>query len=104
MKKIGIIGGLSWESTAEYYRLINQEIKSRCGSLHSAKIIIDSLDQFETFECQKSGNWNGAAEILGAAAKSLELAGADCILIATNTMHKIIDEVRIGISIPFLPL
>jgi len=102
MKKIGIIGGLSWESTAEYYRLINQEIKRREKGLHSAKIIIESLDQFETFQLQKSGDWKGAAKLLRNAAVNLEVAGAECILIATNTMHKIIDEVKEGIGIPFI--
>jgi len=100
MKTIGIIGGLSWESTTEYYRLINQEIKSRFGGLHSAKVIINSLDQFETFECQKKGDWLGAANILKLAAKSLEDAGANCILIATNTMHKVFDEVQSAVKVP----
>ena len=102
MKKIGIIGGLSWESTAEYYRLINQEIKKREQGLHSAKVIIESLDQFETFQFQKTGNWAGAANILRNAAINLEAAGAECILIATNTMHKIIEDVKKGIGVPFI--
>lgn len=90
MKTIGIIGGMSWESTTTYYQLINQEIKKRLGGLHSAKIILVSVDFHEIEQCQSSGDWERAGEILAQAAQSLQKAGADFIVIATNTMHKVV--------------
>ena len=88
MKTIGLIGGMSWESTVTYYQVINETIKKELGGLHSAKIILYSVDFAEIEECQSKGEWERSAEILGEAAQALETAGADFILICTNTMHK----------------
>ena len=87
MKTIGMIGGMSWESTAIYYREINEGIKAKTGSLHSAKIILNSLDFQEIERLQHSENWAETANILKGAAKSVERAGADFLIICTNTMH-----------------
>ncbi len=92
MKTIGFIGGMSWESTSEYYRIINEEIKERLGGLHSAKCLINSVDFEEIERCQSSGDWDGAGEILGNAAYSLQKGGADFIIICTNTMHKVVEK------------
>ncbi|NLO98092.1 MAG: aspartate/glutamate racemase family protein [Peptococcaceae bacterium] len=102
MKTIGLIGGMSWESSAEYYRLINEEVKQRLGGLHSAKCVLYSVD-FEEIEIyQRKGEWEKAARILTDAASRLQLAGADFIIICTNTMHKVADEIQAGIKIPIL--
>ncbi|MCU5372744.1 MULTISPECIES: aspartate/glutamate racemase family protein [Bacillus cereus group] len=102
MKTIGLIGGMSWESTAEYYRIINEEIKKRLGGLHSAKCIINSVDFEEIERFQSNGDWNGAGEVLGNAAYSLQMGGADFIIICTNTMHKVIEKIKKNIHIPVL--
>ncbi len=102
MKTIGLIGGMSWESTSEYYRIINEEIKERLGGLHSAKCLINSVDFEEIERCQSSGDWDGAGEILGNAAYSLQKGGADFIIICTNTMHKVVGKVKAKIDIPVL--
>jgi len=102
MKSIGLIGGMSWESSSEYYRIINEEVKQRLGGLHSAKCVLYSVDFEEIEICQKNGEWEKAAQILVDAAKGLEAAGADFIVICTNTMHKVADEIQTGISIPLL--
>ena len=94
MKTIGLIGGMSWESTSEYYRIINEEIKERLGGLHSAKCLINSVDFEEIERCQSSGDWDGAGEILGNAAYSLQKGGADFIIICTNTMHKVVEKIK----------
>lgn len=99
---IGLIGGMSWESTAEYYRIINEEIKSRLGGLHSAKCLINSVDFEEIEGFQSSGDWDSAGEILGNAAYSLQMGGADFIIICTNTMHKVIEKIKENIHIPVL--
>ena len=97
-----MIGGMSWESSLLYYRLINQGINRRLGGLHSAKLLMLSVD-FEPLErLQHAGDWGGAAEVLVDAARRLETAGADCILIATNTMHQVADAVDGAVSIPLL--
>ena len=102
MKTIGLLGGMSWESTAGYYREVNQGIKNKLGGLHSAKIAMVSVD-FEPIEkLQMSGDWDGAAEILVQAAKGIEAAGADFLLICTNTMHKVAPQIEEAISIPIL--
>ncbi|MBQ4851416.1 aspartate/glutamate racemase family protein [Pseudoalteromonas sp. MMG012] len=102
MKTLGLIGGMSWESTVSYYRLINQGIKSKLGGLHSGKIILNSVDfaQIEAF--QQSGDWQKSAEVLKSSALSLEAAGAQCIMICTNTMHKVADEVASVVALPLL--
>ena len=102
MKTIGFIGGMSWESTSEYYRIINEEIKERLGGLHSAKCLINSVDFEEIERCQSSGDWDGAGEILGNAAYSLQKGGADFIIICTNTMHKVVEKIKEKIDIPVL--
>ena len=102
LKTIGMIGGMSWESSAEYYRYINEEIKRRLGGLHSAKIILFSVDFDEIEKCQSENKWDEAGRILGEAASSLEKAGADFIVICTNTMHKVMDSISRNITIPVL--
>lgn len=102
MKTMGLIGGMSWESTTEYYKVINQTVKKELGGLHSAKCLMYSVDFQEIEECQSNGNWNKSGEILAKAALALEKAGADFIVICTNTMHKVIDLVKKSIHIPIL--
>ena len=102
MKTIGLIGGMSWESTVTYYKIINETVKEKLGGLHSAKCILYSVDFHEIEECQANGNWKKSGEILGEAANNLEKAGADFIVICTNTMHKVINQIKEKISIPIL--
>lgn len=102
MKTIGLIGGMSWESSAEYYRIINQLIKTKLGELHSAKIIMYSVDFAEIEKYQSDGEWEKAGEILAHAAKSLENGGADFIVLCTNTMHKVATDIEQAIKIPML--
>ena len=101
MKTIGLIGGMSWESTSEYYRIINEEIKERLGGLHSAKCLINSVDFEEIERCQSSGDWDGAGEILGMRHIHYK-RGADFIIICTNTMHKVVGKIKEKIDIPVL--
>ena len=102
LKIIGLIGGMSWESTVTYYKIINETVKEKLGGLHSAKCILYSIDFQEIEECQANGNWEKSGEILGEAANNLEKAGADFIVICTNTMHKVINQIKGKISIPIL--
>ena len=102
LKIIGLIGGMSWESTVTYYKIINETIKEKLGGLHSAKCILYSVDFQEIEECQANGNWKKSGEILGEAANNLEKAGADFIVICTNTMHKVVNQIKEKISIPIL--
>jgi len=102
IKTIGLIGGMSWESTITYYQVLNETIKQALGGLHSAKCILYSVDFEEIEKCQANGDWNRSAEILSDAAQSLEKAGADYIVICTNTMHKVADEIKKHIHIPIL--
>ena len=102
MKVIGLIGGMSWESTAEYYRIINQTVKERLGGLHSARILLYSVDFSEIASLQTEGRWAEATEFMCDAAQRLERGGADCVLICTNTMHKMAPEVQGCITIPLL--
>lgn len=102
MKTIGLIGGMSWESSLEYYRLINETTKARLGGLHSAKCIMYSVDFAEIEAFQHQNRWEDATQILIAAAKSIERAGADFILICTNTMHKLAPEVQEQVYIPLV--
>lgn len=88
MKTIGLIGGMSWESSLEYYRIINEFVRDKLGALHSAKIVMYSFDFAEIAALQHEGNWNAAAELIIGAARRLEKAGADVLVICTNTMHK----------------
>lgn len=102
MKTIGIIGGMSPESTATYYTQINRLVNARLGGNHSAKILLHSLEFEEIVQKQKSGDWQGAGEILAQSALNLQNAGADAIVLATNTMHKVADSIQAAISVPFL--
>ncbi len=102
MKTIGLIGGMSWESSLEYYRLINQEVKARLGGLHSARCLLFSLDFKEIERCQQQGDWDGAAQILASAAQSLASGGADCIVICTNTMHRVAPQVAKSVTLPLI--
>ena len=102
LKIIGLIGGMSWESTVTYYKIINEVIKEKLGGLHSAKCVLYSVDFQEIEECQANGNWEKSGEILGEAAYNLEKAGADFIVICTNTMHKVVNQIKEKISIPIL--
>lgn len=102
MKTIGLIGGMSWESTITYYEILNKEIATRLGGLHSAKIIMYNVDFSELEENMSKGKWDDNASILSEAAKTLEDAGADFIVIATNTMHKLVPQIEKHIKIPVL--
>lgn len=102
MKTIGLIGGMSWESSVEYYRIINEEVKNRLGGLHSAKCLLYSVDFAEIERYQSEGDWERAGKTLGEVASSLENAGAELIVICTNTMHKVIDYIEAKITIPIL--
>ncbi|MBC3767056.1 aspartate/glutamate racemase family protein [Neptunicella marina] len=102
MKTIGLIGGMSWESSLHYYRLINQQVKQQLGGLHSARVILNSLDFAPIEQLQREQNWDAMALILVDMAESLQKAGADCVLICTNTMHKVAVQVADAVSIPLL--
>ena len=102
VKTIGLIGGMSWESSIEYYRIINEAVKERLGGLHSAKCIMHSVDFAEVEPLQHEGRWEEAARHMVRAAQSVEAAGADFLVLCTNTMHKTADEIERQISIPLL--
>ncbi len=102
MKTIGLLGGMSWESTVTYYQIINQTVKEKLGGLHSAKILLYSVDFAEIEACQANGDWDKSARLLAQAAENLEQAGADFILICTNTMHKVAPQVQRHIHVPIL--
>lgn len=102
MKTIGMIGGMSWESTVTYYQVINETVKEKLGGFHSAKCLLYSVDFHEIEECQNRGDWERSADILAEAAASLEKGGADFIVICTNTMHKVAGRIQERISIPIL--
>jgi len=102
VKTIGLIGGMSWESSSEYYRIINETTKAKLGGLHSARCILYSVDFAEIETLQRQDRWQEAAQIMAAAGQSLERAGADFVVLCTNTMHKLADEIQASIHIPFL--
>lgn len=102
MKTIGLIGGMSWESTAHYYRVINQEAAARLGGLHSAPLIVHSVDFAPIAEMQAAGDWGSAGRQLAEIARGLEAAGAEVIGLATNTMHIVADQIIDAISVPFV--
>jgi aspartate racemase len=102
MKTIGLIGGMSWESSIEYYRLVNQGIKARLGGLHSARCVMVSVDFAEVETLQHAGRWDELGQAMVAAAQSLERSGASFIVLCTNTMHKLAGVIEAGVSIPFL--
>lgn len=102
MKTIGLIGGMSWESTVSYYQIINETVKNMLGGLHSAKCVLYSVDFKEIEDCQAKGEWEKSGDILADASVSLEKAGADFIIICTNTMHKVVEQIQSKISIPIV--
>ena len=101
MRTIGLIGGMSWESTVPYYRVINETVRERLGGLHSAKIILYSVDFHDIERLQHAGDWPEAGRRLAQAARSLELAGADCLVLCTNTMHRVAPAIEEAVAIPF---
>jgi len=102
MKTIGLIGGMSWESTAHYYQSINEGVKQRLGGLHSAQIVLYSVDFHDIERLQHAGKWDEAGACLAQAARSLEAAGADFLVLCTNTMHKVVPAIEAAVKIPFL--
>lgn len=100
MKTIGLIGGMSWESTVPYYRIINETVRARLGGLHSAKLVLYSVDFHEIEQLQHSGAWDEAGRMLAQAGRSLQAAGADFLVLCTNTMHKVADAIESTVSIP----
>lgn len=102
MKTIGLIGGMSWESSLEYYRIINEAVKAALGGLHSARCILYSVDFAEIEVLQQEGRWQEAGDLLAAAGQSLQRAGAEGLVLCTNTMHKLADGIEAGVSIPLL--
>lgn len=102
MKTIGLLGGMSWESTQPYYRVINETVRDRLGGLHSARIALYSFDFAEVAALQAAGEWEACARLLGNAARGLAAAGAECVAICTNTMHKLADEVEAACGLPLL--
>lgn len=102
MKILGLIGGMSWESTVPYYRHINQAVQARLGGLHSAKIVLYSVDFHEVEQLQHAGDWDAAGKLLARAALALESAGADGLVLCTNTMHKVADAIEAAVRVPLL--
>ena len=104
MKTIGLLGGMSWESTQTYYRLINEGVKAKLGGLHSAKLVLVSVDFAEIKALQYQGDWDAAGAALATAAQQVEAAGADLLLLCTNTMHKVAPQIEAALKIPLLHL
>lgn len=102
MRTIGLIGGMSWESSAEYYRLINQQVRDRLGPLRSATLLMYSVDFGPVEQAQHAGRWEDAAAILVDAARRLEAGGAECVVLCTNTMHLVAEQIQAAVSVPFL--
>ena len=102
MKRIGLLGGMSWESSIEYYRFVNEEVRERLGGLHSADCLLRSVDFSPIEELQREGRWNEAGELLAREAAALAAAGAEILVLCTNTMHKVAEQVAEAIEIPFV--
>ncbi|WP_322051437.1 aspartate/glutamate racemase family protein [Paraburkholderia bannensis] len=102
MKIIGVIGGMSWESSAEYYRLLNSQMKARLGGHHNARSLMATVDFAQIEELQRAGDWEALGVLMAQAAQQLERGGADIVLLATNTMHRVCASIEAAISIPFL--
>ena len=102
MKRIGLLGGMSWESSAEYYRLANEEIRARCGGLHSADLLLRSIDFSDIEPLQRAGRWDQAGARLAAEARALQDAGAELLVLCTNTMHKVADAISQAVEIPLV--
>ncbi|NHC45212.1 aspartate/glutamate racemase family protein [Motilibacter aurantiacus] len=101
---VGLLGGMSWESSAEYYRLLNELVRERLGGLHSARVVLASVDFADIERLQAAGEWDEAGEVLAGLAKGVEAAGAEILLLCTNTMHKVADQVQAAVGIPLLHL
>lgn len=104
MRTIGLLGGMSWESTATYYRLANEQVRDRLGGLHSASLLLRSLDFADIEELQARGGWDEAGELLAEEARRLEEAGADLVVLCTNTMHKVAPAIEAALTVPFVHL
>src|SRR6478672_727618 len=104
MRKIGLLGGMSWESSALYYQLINEDVRARLGGLHTAKYKMASLDFAAIEEMQSAGDWDRAGEALAQEARGLVAAGAECIVLCTNTMHKVASDIESAVEVPLLHL
>lgn len=102
MRRVGLIGGMSWESTDLYYQQINRAVQKRLGGLHSAKVILTSVDFAEIEELQRNGEWEEAGDYLAYEAQVLEKGDADCVVLCTNTMHKVADQIEAAITVPFI--
>ena len=102
MKRIGLLGGMSWESSAEYYRLVNEATRDRLGGLHSADCLLRSVDFADIEQMQRAGDWDRAGAVLASEAAALEAAGAELLVLCTNTMHKLADAITAAIAIPFV--
>lgn len=104
MRTIGLLGGMSWESSALYYRLVNEAVRDRLGGFHSARVVLTSVDFAEVESMQARGDWDGAGSLLAREAQMLQAAGADCVVLCTNTMHKVADSIETAVDIPLLHL
>lgn len=102
MKRIGLLGGMSWESSLEYYRLVNEEVRERLGGLHSADCLLRSVDFASVEELQRTGRWDEAGELLAVEARALVAAGAQLLVLCTNTMHKVADRITAAVEVPFV--
>lgn len=104
MRRIGLLGGMSWESSAEYYRLANELVRDRLGGLHSADCLLASVDFAPVAELQRAGRWADAGDLLAARARELEAGGAELLLLCTNTMHIVSEQVQAAVSVPLVHL
>ena len=104
MRRIGLLGGMSWESTALYYRLVNEDVRTRLGGFHSARLVLASVDFADVEAMQSAGDWEAAGALLAAEARGLQAAGAECVVLCTNTMHKVADAIEAAVDIPLLHL
>lgn len=102
MRRIGLLGGMSWESSALYYEVVNEAVRERLGGYHSARVLMASVDFAEVEAMQAAGEWDAAGELLAAEARALEAAGAECLVLCTNTMHKVAPAIERAVSIPFI--
>jgi aspartate racemase len=102
MKRIGLLGGMSWESSSEYYRLVNEAVRDRLGGLHSADCVMRSVDFAGVEELQRTGRWDEAGELLAAEARTLAAADAELLVLCTNTMHKVAEQIAAAVDVPFI--
>lgn len=104
MRRIGLLGGMSWESTALYYRLINEDVRERLGGFHSARLLMASVDFADVEAMQVAGDWDAAGALLAQEARALEGAGAACVVLCTNTMHKVAGAIEAAVGVPLIHL